>query len=113
MWEESYGYVGIELLAAGVPVLGNARGGILDYVEEGRTGRLNRDASAAGLAELMADVIEHPEQLERMNAHIRAEHDRIVKHFDDHARELEAVYDELIAGAAARREALAAARHDA
>src|SRR5205823_2301556 len=41
VWEEVYGYVGLELLAAGLPVIGNARGGIVDYVRDGETGWVN------------------------------------------------------------------------
>src|SRR5205823_10362163 len=38
VWEEALGFVGIELLAKGIPVIGNARGGIPDYTIPGQTG---------------------------------------------------------------------------
>lgn len=38
VWEEVYGYVGIELLAKGIPVIGNNLGGIVDYTVDNVTG---------------------------------------------------------------------------
>ena len=95
IWDESYGYVGVELLAKGIPVIGNARGGIVDYTRDGETGWVNHDASAAGLASIMAGVIDRPDQVSELNAAIRRDRHRIVKPFPDHAREVEAVYGEV------------------
>jgi glycosyltransferase involved in cell wall biosynthesis len=38
VWEEAYGYAGLELLAKGIPVVANKIGGMVDYVREGETG---------------------------------------------------------------------------
>src|ERR1039458_8638601 len=38
-WEEAFGFVGLEFLAKGVPIIGNARGGIRDYTIDGVTDR--------------------------------------------------------------------------
>lgn len=40
IWEEPYGYVGVEFLAAGIPVLGSRIGGIPDYIDDGVNGLL-------------------------------------------------------------------------
>ena len=42
VWEEAYGYAGLELLAKGIPVVANRIGGMVDYVREGETGWLER-----------------------------------------------------------------------
>src|SRR4051794_10944761 len=63
VWEEAYGLTGPKMLAGGVPLIGNALGGIPDYVVPGETGWLNRSASGAELAELMARVIERPPEV--------------------------------------------------
>src|SRR3712207_8608199 len=40
---------GVEMLAKGVPIIGNAMGGIVDYLKPGVTGWLNSTNSADGL----------------------------------------------------------------
>lgn len=97
IWEEAYGYAGVELLAKGIPVLGNAVGGITDYVREGETGWLNHERTAAGLAQVMRAIIERPEQIVHLNANIRASHRDIVKPFSDHYAELMRIYGGLLA----------------
>ena len=93
VWEEAYGWVGVEFLAKGIPVIGNARGGIVDYTREGETGWVNADASAEGLASIMTAILERPEQIGELNGAIRRERRRIVKPFEEHARELQDVYE--------------------
>src|SRR5207248_3667251 len=68
VWEEAYGYAGVEFLAKGIPVVANAIGGMVDYVRNGETGWLNHSRSAEGLAELMRHAIEHPDEIRRLNA---------------------------------------------
>jgi glycosyltransferase involved in cell wall biosynthesis len=97
VWEEVYGYVGIEFLATGVPVIGSARGGITDYTVPGVTGWLNRSCTGEELAQIMADVIRDPSQVVRLNRSIRERRDELVKPLDRHLGELEAIYREVIA----------------
>lgn len=97
VWEEAYGYAGIEFLAKGIPVIANAIGGMVEYVRDGETGWLNRSCTAEGLARIMRDVIDHPDQVGVLNARLREERDRIILPFSRHANELEAVYREEIA----------------
>jgi glycosyltransferase involved in cell wall biosynthesis len=97
-WEEVYGYVGIEFLAKGIPVIGNARGGITDYTREGETGWLNRSADGEGLAQIMREVVERPEQIVELNGRIRAERESIVRPFAEHVDDVERVYRSVVAG---------------
>jgi glycosyltransferase involved in cell wall biosynthesis len=96
IWEEAYGYAGVEFLAKGIPVLANAIGGMPDYTRDGETGWLNKSCSAEGLAELMAGIVERPEQIAELNAQLRENRDAIVKPMSRHADEMDAVYEELV-----------------
>jgi len=97
VWEEAYAYVGVEFLAKGIPVIGNARGGITDYVWPGETGWLNEDASARGLADLMAEAVRHPQDVYRLHGRILARRDELIKTVAQHVSELEEIYRELAA----------------
>jgi len=97
IWEEAYGYAGIEFLAKGIPVIANAIGGMPDYVRDGETGWLNRSLSADGLAELMRRAIEQPDEIERLNALLRENRDALIKTLAQHVDELDALYGEVIA----------------
>ena len=94
-WEEAYAYTGPEMLAGGLPVIGNARGGIPDYVEEGRTGWLNRSATGAELAERIAALVDAPGEVEALRRGLRERRPEAVKTLATHLDELEAVYAQL------------------
>jgi glycosyltransferase involved in cell wall biosynthesis len=96
IWEEAYGYAGVEFLAKGIPVIANAIGGMTDYTREGETGWLNRSCSAPELARIMAGVVERPEQVSELNAKLRASRDSIVKPMARHADEMDGVYRQAI-----------------
>jgi glycosyltransferase involved in cell wall biosynthesis len=98
IWEEAYGYAGVEFLAKGIPVIANAIGGMPDYVREGETGWLNGSLSADGLAELMRRAIDNPDEIERLNASLRQHRDSIIKTLAQHGDEMDELYAELIAG---------------
>jgi glycosyltransferase involved in cell wall biosynthesis len=95
VWEEAYGYVGIEFLAKGMPVIGNAIGGIVEYTRDGETGWLNRSCSAEELARIMLGVIADPAQVVELNTRIREARDDIVLPHARHADEMEEIYREL------------------
>lgn len=98
IWEEAYGFVGAEFLAKGIPVIANEVGGMPDYTREGETGWLNHSCSAAELARIMSDIVEHPQQAVRLNAGILARRDTIIKPMARHVDEIDEVYRESRAG---------------
>ena len=94
VWEEAYGYVGVEFLAKGIPVVANAIGGMPDYTRDGETGWLNRSCSGEELARIMRGIVERPEQVVELNAKLRTNRDAIVKPMPRHAAEMQAIYAE-------------------
>jgi glycosyltransferase involved in cell wall biosynthesis len=92
VWEEAYGFVGVELLAKGIPVIGNALGGVPDYTIPGDTGWLNRSCTGEELAEIMAGIIRDPAEIVRLNRSIRERRDDLLKPLDRHLEELDAIY---------------------
>jgi glycosyltransferase involved in cell wall biosynthesis len=95
VWEEAYGYTGVEMLAKGLPVIANRLGGMTEYVVEGRTGWLNDDSSAEGLAAIVERLVRAPEQVTELRRGLIDRHYEIVKPMDVHVREIEDVYGEL------------------
>jgi glycosyltransferase involved in cell wall biosynthesis len=92
IWEESHGFVGVEMLAKGLPVIGSDLGGIPEYVRDGETGWLNRSATGAELAELMARALDDVAAVERLRRSVRAQRADLVVPMAEHAREVEALY---------------------
>lgn len=104
IWEEAYGYVGIEFLAKGIPVLGNAIGGITDYTVPNVTGWLNESLDGAGLATLMAGIIDSPEQIVELHRGIVERREELVKPLERHREELDGIYQAVAAGSATNHE---------
>lgn len=92
LWEEAYGLAGVEFLAKGIPVIGNAIGGIVDYLREGETGWLNASRSAEELSSIMSRLIERPGEVAEMSRRVLAARAQIVKPIEEHAKEIEDVY---------------------
>lgn len=97
IWEEVYGYVGVEMIAQGIPVIGNAAGGIVDYTVEGLTGWVNKANTPEGLAQIMAGIIEDPGQIVCLNDSIAANRDRLIKTMESHFEEVDDLYRDVIA----------------
>jgi glycosyltransferase involved in cell wall biosynthesis len=57
---EAFPLVVLESYAAGKPIVGTAIAGIVDLVEEGKTGMLVPEEDPAGLARAMGELFEHP-----------------------------------------------------
>lgn len=110
-WEEAFGFVGLEYLAKGIPVLGNARGGIVDYTRDGLTGWINRSSSAAELASLMSSLIRQPETVSAMNRRILERRASIIKTMSHHLDEMRDVYRQASGPRALTQPAAAAAGH--
>jgi L-malate glycosyltransferase len=79
----------IEAMAAGLPVVAGAVGGLLDLIDNGRTGRLVPPGDAVALATALSDLIERPADAEAMGRAARADvlgqysFDRMVASFED------------------------------
>lgn len=63
---EGMGRVVVEAMAAGLPVVATAVGGLLDLVQEGRNGRLCPTKDPERLAETIVSLIENPQQRAEM-----------------------------------------------
>jgi glycosyltransferase involved in cell wall biosynthesis len=87
IWEEPYGYVGVEFLAAGIPVLGSRIGGIPDYIEDGVNGHLLPPRDGAAWRAKIAELAGKPEEVARLAAGIKP-----VKTMAQHLGEIEALY---------------------
>ena len=96
IWEEAYGYVGVELLAKGLPLVANAIGGIVEYAREGETAWLNHDRSAGGLAAIMARIARDPGEVVALNHRVVKLRPQLVKPMSEHLDELAGVYAELV-----------------
>jgi glycosyltransferase involved in cell wall biosynthesis len=94
VWEEAFGYVGLEYLAKGVPIIGNAKGGITDYTRDGVTGWLNHSNDGPGLASLMEHCISHPEDVLVLNRRINDHRSTLLKGMTEHKNEIDLLYRE-------------------
>jgi glycosyltransferase involved in cell wall biosynthesis len=92
VWEEVYGFVALEFLAAGIPVIGNAVGAIPEHVRPGETGWLNRSCSAAELADLISAAIERPDEVEQLSRSTVGLRDEIIEPFAAGLDRLTGVY---------------------
>jgi glycosyltransferase involved in cell wall biosynthesis len=97
VWEEAYGYAGVEFLAKGIPLVANAIGGVVDYVRDGETGWLNRARSPDGLAALLDRLAAEPGEVAAMAARVRERRGELVKPMPRHADEMDAIYREVSA----------------
>lgn len=96
IWEEAYGYVGIELIAKGIPVIGNNRGGIVDYTKDNYTGWVNKSCTAQELAKIMENIIYNPEEIQKLNKNIIKDRYYLTKTMQQHFDELNALYCSII-----------------
>jgi glycosyltransferase involved in cell wall biosynthesis len=102
-WEEPCGYVMLESLALGTPVLVTEVGGGPEIVEDGVSGRLLPPRRPKAWAAAARDLLEDARTLQRMGERGPT----VAARFSDdvHAREMLAIYDR----AAARRRAISVA----
>jgi glycosyltransferase involved in cell wall biosynthesis len=94
VWEEAFGYGGLEMIAKGIPLIANPLGGMVEYAWEGETAWLNDSCSPAGLAELMAKLVAEPRLVVEMHERLLTQRTRIVRPFAEHAAAIEAAYGE-------------------
>ena len=96
IWEEIYGYVGLEFLAKGIPVIGNNKGGIIDYTIKNFTGWINKSSSPEELANIMELIITDPSLINKLNKKIVENRWNLIKNMNDHFEEIKAIYSSLI-----------------
>jgi glycosyltransferase involved in cell wall biosynthesis len=102
IWEEAYGYSGVEFIAKGIPLIANPIGGIVEYARDGQTAWLNTSCSAGELAGVMARLIARPEEVVDMNRRVLGARGDIVVGMAEHAAAIDREYAEAGAGTAAR-----------
>ncbi|WP_028048275.1 glycosyltransferase [Cellulomonas sp. URHD0024] len=97
-WYEPFGIVPVEAAACGVPVVGSAVGGLVDTVQDGRTGLLVPPRDPAALASALRDLLGHPERRAVLGAAARR---RAVARYgwDRIAAQTEVVYQAMVRGA--------------
>ena len=66
--DEGFGFAALEAMAAGLPVVASAVGGLPELVRDGETGRLVPPASPAELAVRLKELIAGPERRQAMGA---------------------------------------------
>ena len=92
VWEEAYGYAGIEFIAKGIPVIANRIGGMTDYVREGESGWFNVANSGRGLAEIMLALSREPQRVAGVSETTRSARGELVTSMPDHADAMDDVY---------------------
>ena len=86
---EAFPNSAIEAMAAGLPVVASAVGGLLDLIDDGETGVLVRPDDPGALAEALERLIHSPARAAAIGAHARDEvtrrysFDRMVRAFED------------------------------
>jgi glycosyltransferase involved in cell wall biosynthesis len=95
IWEEAFGYAGVEMLAKGIPLIANPLGGIVQYAREGETAWLNHSCSAEGLAQLMSELIAEPDRVLDLHRRLLEVRSEVVTPMERHVEAIDAIYREL------------------
>ena len=93
--DETLGFVGLEMMARGVPLVVSSRAGVCEYVEHGRTGLVFDPANEAEFLALLTNLISKPEQRRFYRAQL-ASQDAPLKTFAQHVTEMGQFFEDLI-----------------
>lgn len=96
LWEEAYGFVGIEFLAKAIPIIGNNRGGIIDYTINNLTGWVSTSCTAESIISIIENIIDNPGLVVEINKKIITNYNSIIKTMDEHFDEIGNIYKEVI-----------------
>lgn len=96
VWEEVYGFIGLEFLSKGIPVIGNNLGGIREYIIDNVTGWINKDSSPDGLARIMEGIIQNPQKIIEINQKIGKNMNEILIPYEKYGDEVIKIYLELL-----------------
>ena len=96
IWEEIFGVVGSEFLAKGIPIIGNKRGGIVDYTIENMTGWINKTCSGQELAEIMQNIINNPQEIVKLNNSIIQHRNQFVYPYNEFYKKNESFYHQIL-----------------
>ncbi|KPK98825.1 MAG: hypothetical protein AMJ95_02470 [Omnitrophica WOR_2 bacterium SM23_72] len=91
IWPENSPLIIQEAFLSKTPVLASRIGGIPELVDDGVNGLLFTPGDINDLKEKIEHILSHPDKLERFKEHIPA-----VKSIEDHAKEIEALYSDLL-----------------
>jgi glycosyltransferase involved in cell wall biosynthesis len=95
--QEGLGIAALEAMAAGLPVIASRVGGLVEVVEENKTGYLVAAGDAVGFAQAIATLLENPTKANQMGAAGRV---RVEKYFTPEIMiaQTEQLYREILAG---------------
>ena len=92
---EPFGITALEAMAAGLPVVATAAGGLPELVEHGRTGWLVPPRDPVALADRLRALLLHPDQRHSMGSAGRARA-REMFSLDRMVRDISSIYDEVL-----------------
>jgi glycosyltransferase involved in cell wall biosynthesis len=70
-WEETFGMVAVEAMAAGTPAVASAHGAFPELITPGSDGALFPPTDVDALVDLFADIDDHPKQWDRYGERAR------------------------------------------
>jgi len=91
LWEEAYGFVGVEMISRGVPTLVSSRGGMKEYVAQGVNGFIFDPENPGALEKIIKDILDS-EDLRRQILSSLPSAARNYALFEEHLNELETFY---------------------
>ncbi|HEX5464791.1 MAG TPA: glycosyltransferase family 4 protein, partial [Burkholderiales bacterium] len=96
IWYENFPRTLVEAFASGLPVIGSRLGALAEIIDDGHTGLLFENGSAAALAEKMRWALANPRLVSRMGDNARAEYDARFTP-ERNYEQLAAIYGDVIA----------------